>query len=157
MSDEQYDMINRRDLRDARGVSPRQRPVRGSYAEQRMAQLKVEREKYNVNDLGYYKGGVPRPGRGALRGDATGRPGDWHSPAVHNYINYMHADSQRVTSKDSIEFKRFMTSDRADFERTKPAAPMYYDTQHRYRQDRTFWLNMLIGMGATCYAWNKFH
>lgn len=33
LSDEQFDMINRRDLRDKRGVSPRQQPARGSYAE----------------------------------------------------------------------------------------------------------------------------
>jgi hypothetical protein len=73
-------MNNRRDVRDIRGVSPRRSAARGSYAEQRIAQLKVERAKYNVNDLGYYNGGVPRPRRGSIRGDAMGPAGDFHSP-----------------------------------------------------------------------------
>jgi len=42
--------------------------------------LKAERAKYNVNDLGYYNGGVPRPRRGPIRGDAMGPAGDFHSP-----------------------------------------------------------------------------
>lgn len=33
VSDEQFDMIKRRDMRDKRGVSPTQKPARGSYAE----------------------------------------------------------------------------------------------------------------------------
>jgi DnaJ-class molecular chaperone len=37
ISDEQYNMNNRRDTRDIRGVSPRRTPARGSYAEQRIA------------------------------------------------------------------------------------------------------------------------
>lgn len=37
LSDEQYDMNNRRDLRDVRGVVGRSAPARGSYAEQRIA------------------------------------------------------------------------------------------------------------------------
>ena len=54
--------------RDKRGIIPKMKPKSGSYAEQRIAQLKQEREKYNANDLGYYRGGVPREHRGALRG-----------------------------------------------------------------------------------------
>ena len=37
----------------------RDRPTRGSYAEYRMMELKRERDRYNVNHRGYYKGGVP--------------------------------------------------------------------------------------------------
>ena len=70
-------------------------------------------------------------------------------------MNYLHPDSSRVTSKDAIEFKRWMGSDRADFERTKPAHPMYYDNEHLYKKDRTYWLHLLIGMGFVCYATAK--
>ena len=114
-SDEQFDMINRRDLRDKRGVSPRQQPERGSYAESRLAELKQERDKYAVNHLGFYKGGVPRPNRGAVRGDALGRPGHFHSPRMHNYLHYQHPDSARVDTEDSTMFKHFMGSDKVDF------------------------------------------
>jgi curved DNA-binding protein CbpA len=80
MSDEQYDMNYRRDLRNKHGMTPRSKPARGSYAEQRIAELRKEREKYNVNDLGYYNGGVPRENRGSVRGDSMGEPGSFHSP-----------------------------------------------------------------------------
>ena len=45
-----------------------------------MAELAQERSKYNVNHLGFYNGGVPKPNRGSIRGDALGRPGAFHSP-----------------------------------------------------------------------------
>lgn len=45
---------------------------------------------YNANDLGYYRGGVPAPGRGAIRGKAIGIPGEFHAPAVHNFLNNYH-------------------------------------------------------------------
>ena len=73
-------MNNRRDIRDKRGLSPRTQPARGSYAEQRIAELRADRDKYNVNDLGYYKGGVPKANRGTLRGESLGPAGDFHSP-----------------------------------------------------------------------------
>ena len=37
--------------RDKRGLSPKSKPQRGSYAEQRISELRKERAKYNVNDL----------------------------------------------------------------------------------------------------------
>lgn len=46
-------------MRDKSGVTPKEQAARGSYAEERLQQLKKEREKYSVNHLGYYKGGVP--------------------------------------------------------------------------------------------------
>merc|ERR1719230_1985189 len=51
---EQFEMMLNREQRDKRGVSPRQQAARGSYAEQRLAELQKEREKYNVSFLGYY-------------------------------------------------------------------------------------------------------
>ena len=85
-----------------------------------------------------------------------GPAGDFHSPQIHNFLNYDHPDSQRVTPEDAVKFKHFMGTDRADFERTRPAHPMYYDKDHSYRKDRTYWLHMLLGMGFVCYASAKF-
>lgn len=45
-----------------------------------MQELKQERDKYNVNHLGHYKGGLPAKGRGAIRGTALGPIGDFHQP-----------------------------------------------------------------------------
>lgn len=77
--------------------------------------MKAERDKYNVNHLGYYNGGVPRPNRGPVRGDALGRPGRFHSPKIHNFLHFKHPDSYRVDTEDSIMFKHFMNSDKIDF------------------------------------------
>ena len=89
-SDKQHDMEFRRDMRDKSGVTPKDAPKKGSYAEERLAQLKVEREKYNVNYLGYYRGGLPSRGRGAMRGTAMGNPGEVHSVQMHNFLEYNH-------------------------------------------------------------------
>ena len=53
-------------------------PRAGSYAEERMAELKMQREKYNVNHIGLCKGGLPKKGRGAIRGSALGAIGEFH-------------------------------------------------------------------------------
>jgi DnaJ-class molecular chaperone len=60
MSAKEEELVNRRDTRDKKGLTPKDKPLRGSYAEERLQQLKKEREKYNVNHLGYYQGGLPK-------------------------------------------------------------------------------------------------
>ena len=110
-----------------------------------------------MNDLGYYRGGVPRKNRGTIRGDALGPAGEFHSPQLHNFMHYDHPDSYRVTPEDAIKFKHFMGSDRADFERTKPAHPMHYDRDFNYRKDRSYWLRLLLSMSAVIYLTNRYH
>lgn len=141
--------------RDRHGVIAKEK--RGKYAEQRMAELAADREKYNVNHLGYYKGGVPQPNRGPIRGNALGRPGHFHSPQIHNFMNYSHGDSQRVTQEDAVKFKHFMTTDKPDFNRTMPQAPMYYDDDFNYAKDRDFWLKFLLGWTAVGYLYNRYY
>ena len=93
LSDFQYDMDKRRDKRDKTGMIPKDKPVRGSYAEDRLNQLKKDRAQYNVNPLGYYQGGLPRKDSGAIRGKSIGNPGEFHTPQIHNYLNYNHQDT----------------------------------------------------------------
>uniref|UniRef100_A0A7S3CSE1 J domain-containing protein n=1 Tax=Strombidium rassoulzadegani TaxID=1082188 RepID=A0A7S3CSE1_9SPIT len=140
-----------------RPLSPHSKPKRGSYAETRLAELKEEREKYNANDLGYYNGGVPRRNRGAVRGSAMMPPNFFHSPHVHNFVHYQHPDSARVTSEDSLKFKHFMGTDKADFQRTMPAHPMHYDSDFNYSKERKFWLRVLLGMFFVTYAQRKYN
>ena len=78
MTEKDEKMTFRRDLRDKRGLTPVDKPDRGTYAEERLAQLKKEREKYSANHLGYYAGGLPRKDRGPMRGQSMGNPGDFH-------------------------------------------------------------------------------
>jgi len=93
LSAAEFDMTLRRDKRDKTGVIPKDRPARGTYAEDRLTQLKKDREQYSVNHLGYYNGGVPRKDAGPLRGKALGNAGEFHSPQIHNYLNYHHQDT----------------------------------------------------------------
>ena len=94
---DQFEMEYRRDLRNKQGLTTKAKPARGSYAEERLNQLKKEREKYNVNYLGYYQGGVPQKDKGPIRGKAMGNPGEFHTPQVHNFLNYYHQDTTFVT------------------------------------------------------------
>lgn len=143
--------------RDEAGNTPSSAPAKGSYAETRLAELKEQRKKYNVNDIGYYRGGVPQKGRGTIRGSAIGRPGEFHSPQTHNFYNNYHGDSKLVTSEDAVKFKNYMNSDKVDYNMTKPARPMYYDREFLFMKDRSFWLKLflltLFGMWASQKVW----
>ena len=110
-SEEQFAKEHRVDLRDEAGNIPQKVKSPGSYAAERMAELKQQRALYNVNDLGYYRGGLPGKDRGTVRGSALGAPGEFHQPRVHNFLNNYHQDSSMVTSEDTVKFKAYMTSD----------------------------------------------
>jgi len=90
VSEQEFFKDKRNDLRDAAGNTPVQAVDPTSYAAERMAELKEQRQKYNVNDLGYYRGGLPQRDRGNLRGSAIGPPGEFHQPQVHNFIENYH-------------------------------------------------------------------
>lgn len=107
--------------------------------------------------MGFYNGGVPRANRGSVRGESLGRPGNFHSPGMHNFINNQHPDSHRVTQEEATKFKHFMGTDKADFLRTMPAAPMYYDSNFNYMKDRDFWLKFLFGIAAVSYGIKRYN
>ena len=112
---------------------------------------------YNANDLGFYRGGVPKKGRGSIRGTAMGRPGEFHQPAVHNFLNYYHPDSKTITSEDTMKFKAFMQSDKDDFNLTRPSHPVYHDRNMEFLKDRSFWLALTCGLLGLMYGMNRYH
>ena len=59
ISQTEFDRQFNKDIRDAAGNVPSTGPAPGSYAETRLKELKEQRKQYNVNDLGYYRGGIP--------------------------------------------------------------------------------------------------
>ena len=143
--------------RDSTGNTPVSAPAAGSYAEERLRELKEQREQYNVNFLGYYRGGVPQKGRGAVRGSSMGIPGEFHQPKMHNFFNFYHPDSKTVTSEDTVKFKAYMLSDKDDFNMSRPSHPMHYDKEMLWMKDRSFWLSLLLGMVSLIYLskrWN---
>jgi hypothetical protein len=151
VSEAEFDQTHAFSKRDASGNVTRA-PKAGSYAEERLAELKAERRKYNANDLGYYMGGLPQKGRGAIRGTALGFTGEFHQPSVHNFLEKYHQDAKLVTSEDAVKFKHYMNSDKSDFNRSKPFYPMYYDKGFQYMQERVFWGKLLIVLIAATYA-----
>jgi hypothetical protein len=139
ISELEFNKMNRPDLRNLDGNVPVAAPQPGSYAETRLRELKEQREKYNVNYLGYYRGGLPAKNRGTMRGEAMAPADYFHQPDVHNFLNNYHPDAKLVTSQDSVKFKAFMQADKVDFQRTKPSHTMHYDKNLRYSHDRRFW------------------
>ena len=157
ISQTEFDKTYNRDLRDATGNTPMTKPAPGSYAETRLAELKEQRKQYNVNDLGYYRGGIPGKGRGAVRGTAMGVPGEFHQPKVHNWINFYHPDSKLISKEDKIKFNAFMLSDKDSFNMTRPTHPMYYDRDMDFRKDRSFWLLLCLGIIGGFYLRDRYY
>ena len=138
----------RPDKRDSAGNTPVKAVDPTSYAAERVAELREQRKKYNVNDLGYYRGGLPQRDKGAVRGSALGNPGDFHQPRVHNHLENYHQESKLVDSEDAVKFKAYMNSDKVDFQRSMPTHPMHYDRDFNFMKDRNYWLSLfclLIG------------
>lgn len=111
---------------------------------------------YNANDLGYYKGGVPRKGRGAIRGNSLGNVNEFHQPSVHNFLHNYHQDSFLVNQEDAVKFKAFMNSDKDEFNQTKPFYPMHYDNNFTFSADRRYWLSLLLLIFGGLYAKNRY-
>ena len=143
--------------RDASGNVPMAAPAPGSYAEERLAELKKQREQYNVNHIGFYRGGIPLKNRGAVRGTAMGVPGEFHQPKVHNFLNFYHPDAKVINSEDTVKFKAYMLSDKDDFNLTRPGHATYYDRNLEFQKDRSFWMCLILGLFGAMYAKNKYN
>lgn len=157
ISQHEFDKNYNAGARDASGNVPTAAPAKGSYAETRLAELKEQRKQYNVNDLGFYRGGVPQKRSGSVRGSALGAPGDFHDPKIHNFFNFYHPDAKIVNSEDSVKFKAYMLSDKeTGFNVRRPSHPMYYDRTMEFTKDRSFWLMLILGLLGGMYATKKY-
>lgn len=141
--------------RDESGMVRGAAPAPGSYAEIRMKELAEQRKQYNVNHIGYYRGGVPQKGRGLIRGEALGVPGDFHQPKIHNRLNFHHPDAKLINSEDAVKFKAWMGSDKSDFTMSRPSYPMHYDRDFNFSKDRRFFLSMILGIASFFYVMKK--
>lgn len=156
MSEFEFNLEHRRDLRDKRGqVAPAETLGKDSYAHDRLQQLRAERAKYNVNHIGYYKGGVPRKDSGPRRGKAIGNVGEFHSPQIHNFLEHHHQDTAFVTQEDAVKFKHWMGTDIVDFQRSQPYYPMHYDRDFNFRKDRSYWLGFIMLFTAGIYGYKR--
>ena len=151
----EFDKMYNTDARDESGNVPMATPAAGSYAAERLAELKKQREQYNVNHLGLYRGGVPQKGRGPIRGASLGRPGEFHQPKIHNYLNFYHPDAKIINSEETAKFKAYMISDKDDFQLTRPSQAKYVDRNMEFMKDRSFWLALLLGLFGLMYASNR--
>ena len=156
ISQAEFDRRYSVDKRDEAGNTPIASPKAGSYAETRLKELKEQRKKYNVDDFGYYRGGLPQKKKGPVRGNSLGRPGYFHQPSVHNFLNNYHADAKLVDSEDAVKFGAWMQSDKVDFQQTKPSHPMYYDRDLDFMKDRSFWLRMILLSLFGLWVWGKY-
>lgn len=96
--------------RDETGNQIKPGPLKGSYAEYRLEKLKEWRKMYNVDELGNYKGGVPRPGQGANRGNAIGISGAFHNPWLHNQEVHDNPSAHNLGLEEAQEHKNYMQS-----------------------------------------------
>jgi hypothetical protein len=61
-----------------------------------------------------------------------------------------------VTSEETVKFKHYMSSDKYDFQRSRPTHPMYYDRDMSFRKDRSFWLSVIILLMGGMYGKARF-
>lgn len=140
-------MAANREKRDRSGHVPGPVPMRGSYAEYRIKELEKEREKFNVNHLGYYNGGLPQKKKGSIRGKALGNPGVPHNAALHNTIVRPERDANQVTSVQADMFKHSKEIERAlGRDRQRPYYPITSDPEMQYAKNRTYASSIILGI-----------
>jgi len=149
-------MEQHRNSRDKTGNVPQQPVTPSSYEIARKRELAEERKKYNVDSHGFYKGGLPKKGKGQIRGQALAPPLYFHDPGIHNYLNYNHPDAKKVTTEEAIEFKQYMNTDKYDFNRSVPWFPMYIDRDFNFAKERRFYLALLVGLMFLFWAKRKY-
>lgn len=135
-----------RKMRDSTGHVPGPKPVRGSYAESRLKQLEKEREMFNVNHLGYYKGGLPQKDAFNVRKGSLSNPGMFHNPKDHNTIVRPERDAFEIGIKEAREYKNAMLADFEIKQIPKTYHPLETDPEWRFVKDRTFATWIIFGI-----------
>ncbi len=128
-------MDEARKERDESGNIKPENYDKGSYADFRLEKLKEWRKEFNFDNLGNFKGGVPRPYKGYARGNS-------HKSPLTPYEGYLHNDDyadspniKGVQSFDRIQHQAFQNIKREENLRFKP----YFNIQevemdHQYEQ-----------------------
>lgn len=106
--------------RDNKGNTPTEEIMKGSYADFELEKLKNFRKRFNFDDLGNYKGGVPRPHNGNKRGSALAGPLAPHSEFDHNEQFADFPSVKPVSQLEAIEHKHFHDGRREENLRFKP-------------------------------------
>jgi DnaJ-class molecular chaperone len=97
--------------RDSSGNQIKPGPKKGSYADYRLEKLKELRKQFNVDAHGFYKGGIPRPLKGSVRGNSAGLPGDTHDAFFHNETTHDNPHIRpHVGVIDGANHKKYMQS-----------------------------------------------
>jgi len=149
--------------RDQSGNVKKPSPMKGSYAEYRLEKLREIRKKFNVDDHGFYKGGVPRQGTGSVRGSSMGPAGAFHDPYYHNETHDMPHSGPHVSLREGDNHRDYMQAYKSNYERFQPYFALdevekdsqYYITdEHR----RLFWLPfIIIGSLVTYFAYYRWN
>lgn len=62
-----------------------------------------------------------------------------------------------MDSEEAVQFKHWMGSDEVDFNMSRPTYPMHYDRNFNFRNDRSFYLGLLLFLGFMTYANRKYY
>lgn len=146
-------MAKNRKMRDRSGHVPSPTPMRGSYAEYRIKQLEKEREKYNVNFLGFYNGGLPQKHKGSVRGSALDEPGQFHSPDIHNIHERNEREGKRVSHMDTQEYDNLQSIEKTlGRDRSRAFYPMSEDKDMVYFKNRQYATAIIFLIFGIAYA-----
>ncbi len=74
--------------------------------------MERERKAHNVDKFDRIRGGVPEKGRGRIRANSLGEPGQFNYPDIHNLKINPNPDSPTVDSRDKIAFNRYINEDK---------------------------------------------
>ena len=149
-------MEKNRKMRDKTGHVPDPEPMRGSYAEFRMKSLEKEREKYNVNHLGYYNGGLPVKGNERTRKGALGPVGAVHSKDLHNYYERFDRDSYEVSPTDAADFKVNKHGERYEITKEKQYFKLEEDPEWTSVRNRGFSTIIILSIIGYWFAKNVY-
>jgi len=146
-------------MRDKTGHIPREAPPKGSFAERRKQELKEDRERYNVNFLGFYNGGIPVKNlenrRQSNKGKSMAMPGEFHHPRNANFVDNYNPDATFVDSEDAIKFKAWMRTDKEQFDISRPYYKTYYDYNEQFFAERSYHLMCLLALYLGHYAYKR--
>lgn len=107
----------------------------GSYGDYQLEKVKKFRKEYNFDSLGNYKGGVPRPYKGSIRGNALDSPLKPHSDFDHNENFADFVGVKPLNSFDVIQHKLFHFNQKEQNQRFKPYFNIQkMDQDWQYRQ-----------------------